>query len=121
MRTVQITTVCDPKGKNKRQIVLPFNEPTTLAEAAKVFGEQTILDKAIDALRVAFQATMRNALMPDKDGKKASEAEIKTKMAGWKPGNRKAADPKKRAEAVSKSVAKMTPAEKAALLKQLQG
>lgn len=124
MITKQIeTNIMSKDGKTSiRKLILPFAMPTTLVEAEKMWGLQASLDMLLDTATVRFQAKTRGLMHPEREKGRLNDAAVAKEMDGYKPiSNRKPADPKKRAEMVKNAVGKMTQAERAALLKQLQG
>lgn len=124
MITKQIETNIMSKDRKTsiRKLVLPFAMPTTLVEAEKMWGLQNSLDMLLDTAVVRFQAKTRGLMDTEREKGRLNDADVGKEMAGYKPiSNRQPADPKKRIEMVKNAVGKMSPVEKAALLKQLQG
>lgn len=105
--------------KAKRHIEIEYDFGDTLEAMVKKFGHETVFNHALDNMVIGFQANVRGKLEAEGD-KRLTDQAIRTAMATWKPGQRKAADPKKKAEAIKATFAKMDPAMKAALLKELR-
>lgn len=121
MKKIEITTrTMDGKGNAKREVTLPFNEPETIEEAVKAFGAETVLSHFVDNVVIGFQANVRGKLAKEGD-ERMTDAQIAEAMKTWKPGQRKQVDPKKKAETIKATFAKLDPATRKALLAELRG
>lgn len=82
-----------------------------LAETTKIFGETTVYNHVVGALKVAFQGWLRAQMDANK-----SQEEITAGAKAWKPGQRKAA--MSPAEKLRKQINDMSPEDRAALLRE---
>lgn len=120
MKTIEIVTrTMDGKGNAKRELTCPMKLPETIEEAVKMFGAETVLSHFEDNIIIGFQANVRGKLAKDGDDRMSDKAIVES-MATWKPGQRKLADPKKKAESIKAVFAKLDPATRKALLADLR-
>jgi hypothetical protein len=99
--------------------------PASLADKVTKFGEDVVNSSSEDALIITVQALMRRMMVPkvNKEGKVtapvATPAEIQAAVDAWKP-DVKTLVRQSASERAMAAVTKMTPEERAELLKKLQ-
>lgn len=105
--------------KVNREITVNYDFGNTLEEMTKKFGAEVVFSHALDNMVIGLQANIRGKL--EKDGEdRMSDQAIRAAIASWKPGQRKQADPKKKAEAIKATFAKLDDATRKALLAEMR-
>lgn len=99
--------------RNGTSVEVEYDMPDTLAGLTEKFGEEVITSHASRSLVIALQAYIR----PQMD-KGLSQEDIQSLVTDWKPGVKKAA--KSPIERAREEITKMSPADRAALLKELR-
>lgn len=102
------------KSKDKPAISVEVPIGTTLADLNKQFGEDVVTAHAKGALVITCQAFMRRLMSKGK-----SAAEVQAAMKDWKPDVRSGTK-LSAMERAAQSVEKLSPTERAELLKKLQ-
>lgn len=108
------------KGGIVRELKCPTRMPETMEEAVKMFGAECVLGLFVDAFTVAKQANMRLKMAKEGDDRMTDKAILES-MSEWKPGQRKAVDPAKKAEKIRADFAKLDPALRKEILSMLKG
>lgn len=101
------------RKKSGKELSFQFDMPETLEALVERFGAEPIYTHARGSLIVALQGFVRGQLDRDK-----SEGDIRKAIDEWKPGNRKPG--KSPAERAREAMAKLSPEDRAALLKELR-
>lgn len=99
------------RKKTGKVVKANYEFGSNLAETTKIFGEQTVYNHVIGALKVAFQGWLR----AQSDANKSQE-EITAGAKQWTPGQRKAA--MSPAEKLRKQINEMSAEDRAALLRE---
>lgn len=99
--------------QNGESIPAKFSIGQTLDELSQQFGAEIVYSHVRRSLIIALQAFMRTQL----DAQKSPE-DIQVAVAAWKPGVRRAA--KTPLERAMEEVARMSPADRAALAKKIR-
>lgn len=102
------------KRTNGPSIDVEYDFGNNLDELVQKFGPDIVFNHAKGSLVVSLQGWLRGKL----DDEKAKPADIRTAAANWKPGTRKQG--KSQAEKLKDQLSKMTPEDRAALLKELR-
>jgi hypothetical protein len=111
---VKISAERKPNGDKKGgSIEVDYDIPDTLNDMVQRYGENVVYNHARGSVIVALQGYLRSQLGKDKP---ASPADIQKEVRTWKPGVRKQG--KSPAEKAREQLAKLTPEERAALLKE---
>jgi hypothetical protein len=106
--------------KVNRELTVNYDFGNSLEEMTKKFGADVVYSHALDNMVIGLQANIRGKL--EKDGEdRMSDQAIRAAIGQWKPGQRKQADPKKKAEVIKTAFAKMDEATRKALLAELRG
>ena len=100
--------------KDGRSVNFDYEFGDTLQATLDLFGEKIVHDYALRGLVVAAQGRARGLL---KAGK-ISEDEIRAEMAKWKPGEARVV--KSAAEKIRELSEKLSPEERAQLLKEIK-
>lgn len=101
------------KRTNGPEIKVEYDFGNNIAAMVQKFGEETVFNHAKGSLVVSLQGWLRAQLDTEK-----KPGEIKEAAKTWKPGQRKQG--KTAAEKLRDSLAKMSPEDRAALLKELK-
>lgn len=113
-----IVAVANKGQSNERSVSFNYEMGSTIEELVKQFGADIVYQHAVDNLVIAVQARTRSLLNREGDDF-MKEGDVVKAMVAYKPKGRKAADPAKKKEAVTKAVASMSAAERKALLAEL--
>lgn len=97
--------------KGGPSVTVNYNFGEALPELTAAFGDEIVYSHARRSLVVALQSFIRTQIEAGK-----SQDEIQTAVADWKPGHRKAG--KSPQERVHDMLQRMSPADRAALLKE---
>lgn len=108
MTAMEVTAKRKKTGKT---VKASYDFGANLAETTKIFGETTVFNHVIGALKVAFQGWLRAQSDADK-----SQEQITAGAKAWKPGQRKAA--MSPSEKLRKQINEMSAEDRAALLRE---
>jgi hypothetical protein len=99
------------RKKTGKSVDVEVDIPATLADMVRSYGEQIVYNHAKGSIVVSLQGWLRSQLDHDK-----SVEDITKEVRSWKPGQRKVAmTPRER---ISADLAKLSPEERATLLKE---
>lgn len=106
-----VSKVVAKRKKTGAKAEAEYDFGANLAETTKIFGETTIYNHVVGALKVAFQGWLRSQM-----DQKKTQAEITAAAKNWKPGQRKQA--KSPQEKLREQLTKLSPEERANILKE---
>lgn len=101
------------KKKDGVAIEVDYDFGDNIQSMVQKFGEDIVFQHARGSLVVALQGWLRSLQSRGK-----SDAEIQKEVKGWKPGQRRQGKTAK--EKALESLSKLSPEERAALLKQMR-
>lgn len=101
------------RKKSGKELSFDYDLPDALDALRAKYGDEVVATHARGSLIVALQGFVRGQLDRDK-----TEADIRTAVDEWKPGNRKPG--KSPAEKAREAMSKLSPEDRAALLKELR-
>jgi hypothetical protein len=95
--------------------------PESTKEAVSMFGEEVVLSYFNADMTVAMQSALRGKMTVTEDGEKSATGikakDLQTFANEWKPGKKQRGRPAE--ERLADDIQKLTPEQKAALLKSL--
>lgn len=109
----QVTT----KAANGRELTLPLQTGESLEDMTNLHGEEAVYSHALSHMRISFQGLVRRLLA--QEDPVLSDEDVKKRAAEWKAGV-KITKPKTDADKLMELLAKMDPAEAAALIAATQ-
>lgn len=99
------------ENKNGTSITVEFDPGESLEDMVKRFGEETVKSHASRSIVIALQAHLRAEVAKGK-----TQDEIQATVKDWRPGERRKG--KSLQEKVRETLGKLSPQERAALLKE---